>query len=52
MLASQIPHFDGVFMHSCLMGNMESLADLYPISDYTISCMPPSIAMVGRWSAW
>ena len=28
--ASQIPHFDGVFMHSCLMGNMESLADLYP----------------------
>ena len=41
MLASQIPHFDGVFMHSCLMGNMESLADLYPISDYTISCMPP-----------
>jgi hypothetical protein len=36
---SQIPHFDGVFMHSCLMGNMESLADLYPISDYTISCM-------------
>ena len=27
MLASQIPHFDGVFMHSCLMGNMESLAD-------------------------
>lgn len=41
MLASQIPHFDGVFMHSCLMGNMESLADLYPISDYTISCMHP-----------
>ena len=36
---SQIPHFDGVFMHSCLMGNMESLADLYPISDYTVSCM-------------
>ena len=41
MLASQIPHFDGVFMHSCLMGNMESLVDLYPISDYTISCMHP-----------
>ena len=41
MLASQIPHFDGVFMHSCLMGNMESLVDLYPISDYMISCMHP-----------
>jgi len=36
---SQIPHFEGIFFHNCLMGNMESLGDMYPIADYTISCM-------------
>ena len=33
---SQIPHFDGLFIHSCLMGNMESLSDIYSLADYTI----------------
>ena len=36
---SQIPHFDGLFIHSCLMGNMESLSDIYALSDYTICSM-------------
>ena len=36
---SQIPHFDGLFIHSCLMGNMESLSDIYSLADYTICSM-------------
>ena len=36
---SEIPHFDGLFIHSCLMGNMESLSDIYALSDYTICSM-------------
>ena len=36
---SQIKHFDGIFFHNCFSGNMESLADMYTVADYTISSM-------------
>lgn len=36
---SKIGHFSGIFLHNCLMGNAESLSQIYDLSDYTICCM-------------
>lgn len=31
---SKIPHFKAILFHNCLMGNMESLAEIYSYADY------------------
>lgn len=36
---SAIPHFKAIFFHNCLMGNMESLGNIYDKADYFITSM-------------
>ncbi len=36
---SEIPHFKAIFFHNCLMGNMESIGNIYDKADYLITSM-------------
>lgn len=33
---SKVPHFKSILFHNCLMGNMESVAEIYPYADYVM----------------
>ena len=34
---SKIPHFQSIFFHNCLMGDVETLLDIAPFCDYIVS---------------
>ena len=34
---SKIPHFKAILFNNCLMGNMETLEDIYPYADYVLA---------------
>ena len=36
---STVPHFKAIFFHNCLIGNMETLDEIYDKSDYLFSSM-------------
>lgn len=33
---SKIPHFKAILFHNCLMGNLESMQEIYPYADYVM----------------
>ena len=34
---SKVPHFKAILFHNCLMGNMESMEEVYPYADYVMA---------------
>lgn len=36
---SQVPHFKAIYFHNCLLGNMETLDEIYDKADYLFSSM-------------
>lgn len=35
--SSKIKHFKGLYIHNCLMGNFETLSEIYPVAEYMIA---------------
>ena len=48
---SKVPHFKAIFFHNCLIGNLETLDEIYDKSDYLFSSMHALLsdgAMIGN----